>query len=202
MAALAQDLFALVITLLLSLIQSAYGIHSNELVDGWHSWETAAGSSGRRACCYHVRDGNPFMEACRLGPDGDVLTSNGDCDPTSDKLRVYVLVAGGKVDEIRALSAACPVTTSVPVRAQADKDAAKSIAWLEQYARADSKLANDAVMAIAMHNDAGALAALTAMIEDPARGMDIREQALFWLAQSSDDRAFQYLDRLLSAASK
>lgn len=198
MAALAQDLLALALTLLLSLVQAAYGSQSDTLDDGWHSWETSAGSSGRRACCFHVRNGRAGTEGCRLGPGTGGLTIDDDCDPTSDKLRVFVLVDNGKVAELRALSAACPVVASTPVHTLPDKDAQTSIDWLERYVRAGSGLADDAVTAIAMHDDAPALQALTAMIEDPARDRHIREQALFWLAQSNDENAFRYIDGILS----
>lgn len=198
MSAFLQDLLALVATVVLSLVQVAYGA-DDELVDGWNSWEAPAGSSGQRACCYSFRNGNiAGSEGCRLDTGDDGVTIDSDCDPLSDKLRIYVLVDGGNVKEIRALSAACPVSASTPVRAHAGKSADASIAWLDRYARQGTRLADEAVTAIAMHQDSAALIALTSMIEDPARGMDIREQALFWLAQSDDENAFRYIDGILS----
>ena len=170
-----------------------------ELGDGWHSWDVPAGEDGRRACCYHLRDGAVGKEGCRLGPGTGGVAIDDGCTPLSDTLRVYVLMDDGDVTEIRALSSACPVTTSAPVKARGELDVKESIAWLDRYAHAGSKLADEAVTAIALHEDESALKALARMVEDRGRGMELREQALFWIAHSDDEAAFAYLDRLLSA---
>ena len=203
MAALAQDLLALALTVLLSLVQAAYGAPAGalaaDLADGWHSWEVPTGTSGRRACCHNVHGGKVGTTGCRLGGGSGGVTIDSDCEPASDLLRVYVFVADGDVAEIRALSAGCPVEAASPVRDLGRPPVADSIAWLDRHAVAGSGLADDAVVAIALHDDAAAFAALKGMVEDPRRGMDVREQALFWLAHSDNDEAFRYLDRLLSS---
>ena len=171
---------------------------ATDLADGWHSWDVPAGADGKQACCYHLRQDGPGEPGCRLGHGAGGVTINGDCTPLSDTLRVYVLVADGDVTEIHALSSACPVATATPVQARGELDVKESIAWLDRHAHDGSKLAHEAVMAIALHEDESAFAALARMIEDRDRGMDVREQALFWMANSDDDAAFAYLDRLLS----
>ncbi len=170
-----------------------------ELRDGWHSWDVPAGDDGKRACCYHLRHGKVGKEGCHLGPGADGITIDDGCTPVSDTLRVYVLMEDGDAAEIRALSSACPVATSAPVQAEGELGIEESIEWLDRYAHDGSKLADEAVTAIALHEDESALKALAAMVEDRGRGMDVREQALFWIAQSDHDAAFAYLDRLLSA---
>ncbi len=170
-----------------------------ELSDGWHSWDVPAGIHGKRACCSDVRRKPVGAELCRLGPGAGGLMTDEDCLPTSDSLRVYILVVDGDVTDIHALSSACPVTTSTPVQSLGARDSEESIAWLDRYARDGSKLADEAVTSIALHEETRAFTALAAMVEDQGRGMDIREQALFWIAQSENEAAFDYLDRLLSA---
>ena len=203
MAALAQDLLALALAVFLSLVQSAYGAPAGELArdlaDGWHSWEVPAGTSGRRACCHKMHSGEVVTAGCRLGGGSGGVTIDSDCEPASDLLRVYVFVADGDVSEIRALSAGCPVETATPVRDLGRPPVTESIAWLDRHAVSGSGLADDAVVAIALHDDAAAFAALRNMVENPRRGMDVREQALFWLAHSDNDEAFRYLDRLLGS---
>ena len=166
--------------------------------DGWHSWEVPAGPQGTRACCYNIRNGVVGKGGCRLGgPGGDGLSIDADCDPLSDKLRVYVLQDGGKVREIRALSAACPVETNSAIHAMGAMDAEASVAWLVQQARQGSAVSEDAVIALAMHTEDVALPALQSLVEDRKEEQDLREKALFWLAQSDSDEAYRYIDRLL-----
>jgi hypothetical protein len=172
---------------------------ATELADGWHSWEVPAGAAGAQSCCYHIGNGGVRTEGCRLGSGSAGITINGDCVTTSDTLRVYVRADGGDVVEIRALSAACPVVASGPVTETGTVDTAESIAWLLPYANNDSDIAEEAVTAIALHEDGSAFAALKPLIEDRGRVMDIRRHALFWLAHSGSEAAFEYLDRLLSA---
>lgn len=170
-----------------------------ELGDGWHSWDVPAGSDGKRACCYYVRQGHVGTERCRLGNGSGGLMIDEDCMPTTDTLRVYVLVVDGDVSEIRALSSTCPVTTSTPVQSMGERDGKESVAWLDRYARDGSRLADEAVTSIALHEEETSFTALAAMVEDQGRGMDVRQQALFWIAQSDSEAAFDYLDRLLGA---
>lgn len=170
-----------------------------DLADGWHSWDVEAGAAGAEACCYHVGNAGVHTEGCRMGPGADGLEIDGDCAPASDTLRVYVLVDGGQVKEIRALSAACPVVTSGPVQDRGAMATVESIAWLLRYAGEKRDLGEEAVMAIALHEDSRAFVALKALVEDRGKAMDVRRHALFWLTHTGGDAAFEYLDRLLSA---
>ncbi len=56
----------------------------------------------------------------------------------------------------------------------------------------------DAVFALSQLPDGRAVPALGEILEDRSLDMDIREQALFWLAQDESDEAFEYIDRILS----
>jgi len=165
--------------------------------DGWHSWEVPAGSQGTRACCYNIRNGVGGKAGCRLDPGAGGLSLDADCEPLSDTLRVYVFRDGGQVREIRALSADCPVEASSAVEAMGAMDAEASIAWLVQQAQGGTSIAEDAVIALAMHADDVALPALQSLVEDRSQDRELREQALFWLAQSDSDEAYRYIDSLL-----
>ena len=72
----------------------------------------------------------------------------------------------------------------------------QSIDWFEQYIGTHSDLSSDALAAISMHEGDHALKILIGIVESDA-GMDIREDAVFWMAQSDSEAAFNYLDRLL-----
>lgn len=71
-----------------------------------------------------------------------------------------------------------------------------SIDWLRQQTGDRSDLSSDALAAISMHEGSRAVQFLIDVVESNAH-MDIREEAVFWMAQSDSDEAFDYLDRLL-----
>jgi HEAT repeat protein len=56
----------------------------------------------------------------------------------------------------------------------------------------------EAVFALSLLPEERAVKALAAVLEDRKLDKDVREQALFWLAQSESDEAFAYVDRLFS----
>lgn len=64
----------------------------------------------------------------------------------------------------------------------------------------DGEVREHIVFAISQLPAPAGVDALIALVEDRALPRPLRARALFWLAQSDDDRAFKYLDRRLSAA--
>lgn len=62
----------------------------------------------------------------------------------------------------------------------------------------DEDVREEAVFALSQLPEGRAVKALAAVIEDRQLGIDIRERALFWLAQTESEEAFEYIDRLLS----
>ena len=75
-------------------------------------------------------------------------------------------------------------------------DTDTSIDWLQQLTGERSDLSSDALAAISMHEGSRAVQILIDVVESDAH-MDIREEAVFWMAQSDSEEAFDYLDRLL-----
>jgi HEAT repeat protein len=64
----------------------------------------------------------------------------------------------------------------------------------------DDDVRKEAVFAMSQLPEERGVEALFAVLGNQRMPRDVREQALFWLAQSDSDRAFQYLDRLLAGA--
>jgi hypothetical protein len=60
------------------------------------------------------------------------------------------------------------------------------------------ELRKDAIFAMSQLQGERAVDALFAVLRNRQLPQGVREQALFWLAQSDSDRAFEYLDRLLA----
>ena len=166
--------------------------------DGWHAWQVSGSEGGTNACCYRSRNGSVSKQGCDLdGRQGQSITL-GDCDIEGDQISVYVRVENGKVTKLRALTAACPVTTKSPVNNMGVMPNAASVAWLVEQVDGDSRISEDAIAAVSAHEGDATFKALTGLLEDRNRNRKIREQALFWLAQTDSDQAFEYLDALLS----
>ncbi len=166
--------------------------------DGWSSWAVTAGSAGRSSCCYHWRSGSARVQGCALD-GGDGGFNIGDCDLDSEELRVYVKVRGGEVNQIRALSADCPVTARSEISDLGQVDIATSVDWLSGHLDDVEDDSSEVLAAIAMHAGDAATDALIEIVEDRDSSQDYREEALFWLVQSESDSAFRYLDEILSA---
>ncbi len=167
--------------------------------DGWHVWHVQGAAGGANACCYRWRGSNISTQGCDLdGRHGDSI-SLGDCDIDGDQVSVYVRIDVGRVTRIRALTANCPVTTRTAVNNMGEVNNNASVAWLLKQVDADSRLIDDALAAISAHAGDDAFVALTALLEDRNRRQKTREKALFWLAQSESEQAFNYLDDLLSS---
>lgn len=62
----------------------------------------------------------------------------------------------------------------------------------------DDDVREEAVSALAQLPDGRDVDALLDVLRDRRLSREVREQALFWLAQSESERAFEYIDRLLS----
>ena len=70
--------------------------------------------------------------------------------------------------------------------------------FFEKYIGKRTDLSSDALAAISQHEGARAVQIMIDIVESDAH-MDVREEAVFWMAQSGSQEAFAYLDRLLMA---
>jgi len=164
---------------------------SDELVlprDGWASWQVDAVEGAPDWCCWSSWDtSDPSRKSCRLDDDRGNFGSRDRA--TTDAVRVYARVAGGKVERLRALSATCPVEAATPIHDLgnvAADDSARWLAALMKQDRTDSTTrrddGDDALSALAMHRGQLAHNTLAAI----ARGdssVEARKKAIFWLAQ-------------------
>jgi hypothetical protein len=62
----------------------------------------------------------------------------------------------------------------------------------------DAEVREDAVFALSQLPEERAVSALTGILEDRSFDISTREQALFWLAQTESDVAYEYVERLLT----
>ncbi len=118
-----------------------------------------------------------------------------------DEEQFYVLIKSGKPKEIEIVGHWCnnwrrsdkkyPVATDLGL-----VDTNSSIDWLQQYTGERTDLSSEALAAISMHEGTRAVQVLIDIVESKAH-MEVREEAVFWMAQSDSEEAFNYLDRLL-----
>ncbi len=118
-----------------------------------------------------------------------------------DEEQFYVLIKSGKPKEIEIVGHWCnrwngsdkkyPVATDLGML-----DTNSSIDWLQQYTGERTDLSSEALAAISRHEGTRAVQVLIDIVESKAH-MDVREEAVFWMAQSDSEEAFNYLDRLL-----
>jgi hypothetical protein len=120
-----------------------------------------------------------------------------------EEQKFYVHMQDGKAQQIEIVGRWCnawqrserqyPEATDLGLL-----EADQSIAWFEQYVGKRSDLGSEALAAISMHHSDRALQVLVGIVESDAN-LDVREEAVFWMAQSGSEAAFDYLDRLLMA---
>lgn len=168
--------------------------------DGWYSWSVPASTTGASSCCFRWQSGHgAAIRACDLDGAGGGYTLSGDCALQSGEVHVYVRMSGGQLDRVHALNADCRVTTASEITELGGVAPDTSVRWLAAQLTGEENRDSEILAAIPMHSGSAAFATLTAFLEDQDRPIELREQALFWLAQSDTDEAFQYLDRLLGS---
>ena len=106
--------------------------HSDELKlprDGWTSWQVAAVEGAPGWCCWNSWDDSDASRAsCKLDQDSGNFGSRDH--KTTNSVRVYARMAGGKVERLRVLSATCPVEAKTPIHDLGKVAADDSARWL------------------------------------------------------------------------
>jgi hypothetical protein len=163
-------------------------VHSGELAlprDGWTSWQVDAVEGAPDWCCWdNWKDRDGSRTSCRLDDDrGNVGTRD---RTTTDAVRVYARLAGGKVERLRVLSASCPVESKTPIHV-INTTADDSARWLitlskrSQDEATSHDFGENVLAALAMHRSDVAGDALTAIARSDGR-VESRKKAVFWLA--------------------
>jgi hypothetical protein len=151
--------------------------------DGWTSWEVAAVDGAPDYCCWsdsrNFRDSS--RSACRLDARQQSYGSRNHA--STDLVRIYARTAGGKIDHLRALSAACPVETETPIRdlgRVAEDESARWLVDLIQQRDTDKRHVEEDVLAALAVNRGAARDLIR--LGNTDRDSEVRAQAWFWLA--------------------
>jgi HEAT repeats len=153
--------------------------------DGWVAWGVPMVTDAGVPCCYvDGRPGDTRAECDLDGRSHGFSTRDEARAPAGSALTVYAHVAHGRIDDVRAYDASCPVRSESAIRRIGAVAPGESIAllssWIDGAGSSDDSLA---LAAIAYHADAGATQVLAARAM-PARARKQREEALFWLGQA------------------
>lgn len=189
----------LTVVLLLLAHSASHAAEIEFTTDGWYAWDVAASTQGRQACCYSWKGAGAKSAGCQLdGRHYGLSINDGDCGFDSDRLRIYVQRRAGAISAVRALSAGCPVEADSEITDLGAVSTDASIKWLSQQIKIRPNDSSALLAAISMHADPAAFRSLARFVEDRSVHQPLREEALFWLAQSDSNLAYDYLERLLS----
>jgi hypothetical protein len=160
--------------------------------DGWYGWRVEAVAGLQCRCCSGGHGG-----ACDLDSGGGSAIGSDDGPTAPDTLRIYAQMQSGRPVRLRAVGPGCRVTTGSPVTDLGIVDADSSITWLARFIEPRNALSSDLMEAVQAHANERSVAVLTGIVRS---GHDIenRKEALFWLAQSDSEPAFDFIDGLLS----
>jgi len=167
--------------------------------DGWVAYDVPMAAAAGAPCCYehHARDAS--HATCELEGRSWSMGRN-DHDRTTlvdGTLTVYLRVAHGNVDKVRAFASSCALSDADRARRLEAVVPADSVAFLAQLANAAAThdIVDEEIAALSMHADAAAVAAL-AQLADANHPRKLREQALFWLSQTGGAAGAQIIERV------
>jgi len=168
----------------LVLVSPANAAELNLPPDGWASWQVEAVEGAPALCCWSNWDKRDASNAsCKLDDDrGNFGTRD---HATTDAVRVYARMAGGKVERLRAFSANCAVEAATPIRDLGNVGTDDSTRWLTRLGKSDANLGEDSghqlLAALALHRGELAQNELTSIARGDG-GAETRRNAVFWLA--------------------
>jgi hypothetical protein len=156
--------------------------------DGWSGYTVPMIADAGTPCCYSWNGKHRGIKGCTLDARNWSFGTNDDDPPapSDDSLAVYLHVAGGKIDKVRALGASCPVTDRDQVRVLDGVAPGESVALLTNWIeiQSDSNERGElGVAALAYHAEPAATKAM-AQFAAPGHARKLREQSLFWLGQA------------------
>jgi HEAT repeat protein len=173
---------------------------------GWIGYAVPAVDGDRTMCCVGADgSGAGCCSACRLEPSergeaGGVQSSTGPIKLESPDVVVLFRVANRQVERIRVFSETCALDAGGrEVVWLTGVSPVESVALLESLATAGGspdRTTNGAIMAIALHRETAADAALERLVA-PSQPEDIRGKVPLWLGNARGARGLAALQRLI-----
>jgi len=169
----------------------------------WLEYRVTLQPGQRAPCCFEWQGEQIGKRGCRLQDKPGVYGTSDDQPVAAADASLRVLLQRGEQGSGRVLAVGeqCPVDAgTAKVRDIGEIDAGTSVAWLAQRVEgADRRHRSEALHALALHAGTAADVALERMASN-GRGQ-VRDDAVFWLAQARGERGFREVRRLLDSAS-
>ena len=165
----------------------------------WIGYSVPKVAGVQQMCCFNARSafrGNPqCCGGCRLesGDNSNTMGRVNDCpEPQTDRFFVLVRVGSGEVLRIRPASVDCGLDLGgLTLYWLNQVKPAESVAWLSSFLTNESKKQrNNALTALALHQDPAAEAVLFRLLKPP-QPKDIRNQAAFWLGSEHGRKGYE-----------
>ena len=174
----------------------------------WAAWSVPMVAGQRDVCCYSgdLDRRSSRRRGCRLdgGEGGVSISSEPEAARAGGELAVYARFEGGTMAEVRAFSTTCPVDAgSARLVWLEGVDPVQSVELMnrELHSGAHRKgPADEALVALALHADPAADAALVELSHSPTP-MELREDAIFWLGQARGERGYRELAAMVERES-
>lgn len=147
---------------------SSNGATLHGIADGWHTWQVDEPGAFTTLCCFARTHRSGSRTPCDLDSPRISWSNNGDCAAAPGPVRIYVHIAKGVPQHIIVLSALCQISPESELIDHGLVTADENLGWFRT------------------------------IVEDRRLTRNVRKMALFALVQSNSDRAYAYIDSLLS----
>lgn len=164
--------------------------------DGWHTWRVAAAQHAPDSCCFQWNSGVAKRRVCDLDKRQNGYSRSDDQSSVVSEMQIYALTRNGELQKIRALDSRCPVSADTEIVDLGYMETDDSIDWLQQRIDSPENKSSDVMAAISTHEGERPIDVLMDIVRTDSN-MENRKAALFWLAMSDSDTAYEFLDRLL-----
>ena len=149
--------------------------------DGWYTWEVEAAKDAPEMCCFSWRNGTSTRRQCDLDSRDGGFNSSAAANTSAGNAQIYALMEAGAVTRIRAFSSGCPVVADTEIIDLGRMRTDDSVQWLGPLIGGDASA--NSIAAIAIHNGPAARDALLDAAK-PDNAKEVREEAIFWMAQA------------------
>lgn len=152
--------------------------------DGWVGYHVAMVAGVGAPCCYSGGSGELQTSKCDLDARKGSFVSNDAGSSRSGDLSIYWHTSNGKLDQVKAFSADCAVTSRKEVRWIVAVDPKESVATTRDWI-GSSGTRRDSMefAALALQADPSATTALISLAA-PQESSGMRKDAIFWLGHA------------------
>lgn len=175
----------------------AASVLENKLIarEGWVAYRLPMLAGYGAPCCY---DGHGKMQkgGCDLDQKSAGFSTRSDLAEASEQLSIYWHVRDGKLDQLRAYAASCPITSKNEIRWLDGIDSSESVSAVSTWTRSDFASGNKYGMGLAVlawHADLRATTALEDLAAD-SNARKLREEAIFWLGHARGNQGANFVE--------